>query len=84
MVTRMATKVDSSHMIMIVVIKAMLVVAPSNIFPRIWTAYPHFAYGLGLVVGVVLQNFVRPRLRPWQFFVVLALAAVAGLVAAKL
>jgi hypothetical protein len=84
MVTRMATRADSGHMIMIVVIKAMLVVAPSNIVPRMWTAHPQFAYGLGLVVGVVLQNFVRPRLRPWQFCVMLALAVVAGVVAAKL
>lgn len=84
MVTRMAAKVDTSAMLLVVIMKAILLLAPSNILPRLWTSRPHLAYGLGLAVGVILQNIVRPRLKLWQLCIVLTLAIVAALIVARL
>jgi hypothetical protein len=80
----MAAKVETGEMIMVVAMKAVLLVAPSNILPRVWTAHPHIAYGLGLVIGIGLQNFIRPRLKPWQLYLLVALAIAGAFIAAKL
>jgi hypothetical protein len=80
----MVARVDVGQMIMAAIVKGAVVVAPCNILPRIWTAHPHVAFGLGLVVGVTLQHFIPPRGKPWQLCVLLALAVVAGFIAARL
>jgi hypothetical protein len=80
----MAAKIDKSQMVTVVAMKAVLLVAPSNILPRVWTAHPHIAYGLGLVIGILLQNLVRPRLKLWQLCGLIGLAVVAAFIVAKL
>jgi hypothetical protein len=80
----MKDRVEGGEVILAWIAKCTLLVVPASIFPRVWTAHPHMAFGVGLGTGIVSQHFIPPKGKPVHLCILLILAAIGALVEAKL
>lgn len=61
--------------------KYVVTAVPVFISPRLWTAHPYEAMGLGLCVGCIFQYLIPPRGKPTAaLFIFLFLAVIAAVI----
>lgn len=64
----------------IVVVKVLLAIAPALILQAVFVSHAKLAYFGGLLVGVLLWYFVPPRGNARHLAILIACAAILGLV----
>jgi hypothetical protein len=83
-VREMTEKVDGDQLLLAWIAKPVVLGVAASIVPRVWTSHPHIAFGVGLTVGIVLQHFIPPRGKVGHLCVLLVLAVLGALIAARL
>lgn len=75
---------DASQVVLVWIAKCAAVVTPASILPRIWTAHPHVAFGLGLAMGITVAHLIPPRGKTNFLYLLLALAVAAAIIESRL